>query len=151
MPTRVRERIFRHAWNVRRSLRIYMYLDTDAVLARLKVEDWLRSFVSPEVLEDPITSTATVIEIQYVMQDDWSRERMSRISEQIEDEGITLVPLTKDDVRAAGKLREKYDTLGVFDSVHLGAASARDEPIVSTDTLYPEIEEIEHMDPRDLG
>ena len=76
---------------------------------------------------------------------------MSRISEQIEDEGITLVPLTKDDVRAAGKLREKYDTLGVFDSVHLGVSSARDEPIVSTDTLYPEIEGIEHIDPRDLG
>lgn len=30
------------------------------------------------------------------------------------------------------------------------AALATDEPIVSTDTLFPEIPEIEHIDPRDI-
>jgi hypothetical protein len=38
----------------------------------------------------------------------------------------------------------------VFDGVHLGSVAVPDEPIVSTDTLYPKIPEIEHIDPRDL-
>jgi len=127
-----------------------MYLDTDVVLARLKVEDWLKSFVSLDVLEDPVTSTSTVIEIQYVMEEDWNRERLGRVSSEIEDEGIELVPLTTEDMETAGELREKYDALGVFDSVHLGAASTRNAPVVSTDKLYPRIDEIQHIDPRDL-
>jgi hypothetical protein len=127
-----------------------MYLDTDVVLARLKVEDWLKSFVSLDALENPVTSTSTVIEVQYVMEDDWNRERLGRVSSEIEDEGIELVPLTTEDMETAGELREKYDALGVFDSVHLGAASTRNIPIVSTDTLYPSITEVQHTDPRDL-
>lgn len=119
-----------------------MYLDTDVVLARLKVEDWLKSFVYPDAFEDPVTSTSTVIEIQYVMEDDWNRERLGRVSSGIEDEGIELVPLTPEDMETAGELREKYDALGVFDSVHLGSASTRNMPIVSTDKLYPRIDEI---------
>lgn len=61
-----------------------------------------------------------------------------------------LLPLTVEDVEVAGELRERYDSLGIFDSLHLGVAVARDEPIVSTDTLYPDIEEVEHIDPGDL-
>jgi hypothetical protein len=34
--------------------------------------------------------------------------------------------------------------------MHLDGAAVLDEPIVSTDTLFPEIPEIEHIDPRDI-
>lgn len=128
-----------------------MYLDTDAVLARLKVDDWLKSYVSSNTLESPVTSTATAIEVQYAMQDDWSRSKLTTVSGSISDEGIEILPLTLEEIEASEELRTKYDALGVFDSVHLGVAWTNDEPIVSTDTLYPEIDEVEHIDPRDLG
>jgi len=128
-----------------------VYLDTDAVLARLKVEDWLRSFVSPDVLESPVTSTATAIEVQYVMGDEWELDRLTEVSERIADEGIELSPLTRENVEASEELRVRHDALGVFDSIHLGVAWTNDEPILSTDTLYPDIDEVEHIDPRDLG
>jgi hypothetical protein len=128
-----------------------VYLDTDAVLARLKVEDWLRSFVSPDVLESPVTSTATAIEVQYVMGDEWELDRLTEVSERIADEGIELSPLTRENVEASEELRGRYDALGVFDSIHLGVAWTNDEPTLSTDTLYPDIDEVEHIDPRDLG
>jgi len=67
------------------------------------------------------------------------------------DRNIELVPLTSNALDAAGDLRAQYGALNVFDGVHLGSASVLDEPIVSTDTLFPEIPEIEHIDPRDLG
>jgi len=84
------------------------------------------------------------------MENDWSRERLGQVSSEIEDEGIELVPPATKDIKKAGELRKKYGALGVFDSFHLGAASARDLPIVSTDTMYPDIEEVKHIDPRDL-
>jgi hypothetical protein len=46
--------------------------------------------------------------------------------------------------------RAQYEALNVFDGVHLGSAAVLGESIVSTDTLFPEIPEIEHIDPRDL-
>jgi hypothetical protein len=51
---------------------------------------------------------------------------------------------------AAGDLRRRYGSLNVFDAVHLGTAYTLNEPIVSTDTLYPDIVEVGHIDPRDL-
>ena len=50
----------------------------------------------------------------------------------------------------AADLRAQYDALNVFDGVHLGSAAVLGEPIVSTDTLLPQIPEIEHIDPRSL-
>lgn len=54
------------------------------------VEDWLKSFVSPNALEDHVTSTSTVIEVQYVM----------------EDEGAELVLLTTGDIDGGRTTRE---------------------------------------------
>ncbi|MDZ7850722.1 MAG: PIN domain-containing protein [Halodesulfurarchaeum sp.] len=127
-----------------------MYLDTDTILARLKEDDWLSSDVDIDAIPEPITSVATAIEIQYVMESDWDRRDLATGYASIENEGVVLVALTREDIEAAGTLREKYDRVGVFDSIHLGAAYARGEPIVSTDTLFPEISEVEHVDPREL-
>ncbi len=70
--------------------------------------------------------------------------------EKITHRNTELVLLASDAVDAAIDLREQHETVNVFDGVHLGSAAALDEPIVSTDTLFPEISEVEHVDPRQL-
>jgi len=127
-----------------------VYLDLDVILAELKAEDWLASDIDIESIEEPKTSVATGIELQYVMEDEWDRDRVVRAHQEILDQNIELVPLTSDVLHAAADLRAQYEALNVFDGVHLGSASVLDEPIVSTDTLFPEIPEIEHIDPRDI-
>ena len=127
-----------------------MYLDLDIILAELKADDWLASDVDIESIENPKTSVATGIELQYVMEDEWDRDRVVRGHQEIVNKNIELIPLTSEALDAAADLRAQYDALNVFDGGHLGSAAALDEPIVSTDTLFPEIPEIEHIDPRDL-
>lgn len=127
-----------------------MYLDVDVLLAELKADDWLTSAVEIAAIDQPKTSIASVIEIQYAMEDDWDRERLATVHESITAAGIETVPLTSDEAAAAADLRVRYDAVNVFDAVHLGTAAVLDERIVSTDTLYPRIEEVDHVDPRDV-
>ncbi|MFC6942165.1 PIN domain-containing protein [Salinirubellus sp. GCM10025818] len=127
-----------------------MYLDLDVILAELKADDWLASDVDIASIEEPKTSVATGIELQYVMEDEWDRDRVVRAHQEITGKDIELVPLTSDALDAAADLRSQYEALNVFDGVHLGSAAVLDEPIVSTDTLFPEIPEVEHIDPLDL-
>jgi hypothetical protein len=127
-----------------------VYLDLDVILAELKADDWLASDVDIDSIEEPKTSVATGIELQYVMEDEWERDRVVQAHQEIASQNIELVPLTSDALDAIADLRAQYDALNVFDGVHLGSAAVLDEPIVSTDTLFPEIPEIEHIDPRDL-
>ena len=127
-----------------------MYLDLDVILAELKAADWLASDVDIDSIEEPKTSVATGVELQYVMEDEWDRDRVVRAHREITGNDIELVPLTSDALDAAADLRSQYEALNVFDGVHLGSAAVLDEPIVSTDTLFPEISEIEQIDPRNL-
>ncbi len=127
-----------------------VYLDLDVILAELKADDWLASDVDVDSVEEPKTSVATGIELQYVMEDMWDRDRVVRAHQEIASRNIDSVPLTSDVLDAAAELRAQHEALNVFDGVHLGSAAVLDEPIVSTDTLFPEIPEIEHIDPRDL-
>jgi len=127
-----------------------VYLDLDVILAELKVDDWLASDVDIESIEEPKTSVATGIELQYVMEDEWERDRVVRAHREIARKNIKLLPLTSEALDAAADLRAQYEALNVFDGVHLGSVAVLDEPIVSTDTLFPQIPEIEHVDPRDL-
>lgn len=82
-----------------------MYLDTDVILALLKVDDWLASDVDVGPLSEPKTSVATAIEVQYVMEDEWDRDRLSRVHDAIGEEGIGLSPLTADVMDEAGAFR----------------------------------------------
>ena len=127
-----------------------VYLDLDVILAELKANGWLASDVDIDSIEEPKTSVATGIELQYVMEDEWERDRVVRAHQEISSRNIELIPLTSETLDAAADLRAQYDALNVFDGVHLGSAAVLDEPIVSTDTLFPEIPEIELIDPRDL-
>ena len=127
-----------------------MYLDTDVILAELKVDDWLASAVDIESIAEPKTSIATSIELQYVMEDTWERARLANVHQELGEREIQLVPLTVDAMDAATDFRTTYEAVNVFDAVHLGTARSLDEPIVSTDTLFPELADITHVDPRDL-
>lgn len=127
-----------------------MYLDLDVILAELKADDWLASDVDIAAVDEPKTSIATGIELQYVMEDEWDRGRVVRTHREIVDLGVELVPLTADALDAAGTLRARYEALNVFDGVHLGSAAVLDEPIVSTDSLFPELPDVDHVDPREM-
>lgn len=127
-----------------------VYLDLDVILAALKADDWLASDVDIESVDEPKTSVATGIELQYVMEDEWDRDRVVQAHQEIAATGVELVPLSADALDAAADLRSQYPAVNVFDGVHLGSAAILDEPIVSTDTLFPEIPEVAHVDPRDL-
>jgi len=50
-----------------------VYLDLDVILAELKADDWLASDVDIDAIDDPKTSVATGIELQYVMENEWGR------------------------------------------------------------------------------
>lgn len=127
-----------------------VYLDTDVVLAFLKVDDGLAPTIDRSTLETPVTSTATAIEVQYVMQDEWDRTALSTVHSAIAEEGVDFAPLDEGTLEAAGTLRMEYESVGIFDSIHLGTALTLDEVIVSTDSLYPSITEIDHIDPRNI-
>lgn len=116
----------------------------------LKPDDWLASGVEIDALADPRTSVATAIEVQYVMEGEWDRERLTSAHEEITDAGITFVDLTPEVMDAAAAFRREYEQVNVFDSIHLGTAATLDAPIVSTDHLYPDISGIVHRDPRTL-
>lgn len=127
-----------------------MYLDTDVLLALLKDDDWLQTDVESATFDDPKTSIVTAIEIQLVQFDSWSRTDVATVYTEIERLNIDLIPLTGETFQAGAPLIEKYPALNVFDSIHVGHARVLDEPLISTDTLYPKIEEITNVDPRDL-
>ncbi len=127
-----------------------MYLDTDVLLALLKAEDWLRPTVEVASFEAPKTSVVTAIEIQLVMFDSWSRSALAEVLGDIEAESVEVQALTPDAFQSGARLLPEYPALNVFDAVHIGHAINLQEPLVSTDTLFPSIDEIDHIDPREL-
>lgn len=127
-----------------------MYLDTDVLLALLKADDWLQTAARDATFESPKTSIVTAVEIQLVMFESWSRSELAEVSGSIIDEGIEVIPLTTEVLDAGSELLPSYPALNLFDAIHVGHARTLDEPIVSTDTLYPAIEAIDHLDPREL-
>jgi len=54
-----------------------VYLDLDVILAELNADDWLASDVDIDATEGAKMSVATGIELQYVMEDEWDRDRVA--------------------------------------------------------------------------
>ena len=127
-----------------------MYLDTDIILGQLKVDDWLAPTLDNIDFRHPKTSVVTVIEIQLVMFDSWSRSRLAAVSTDIVNLGIAVLPLTKEVLQSSADNLQAYPRLNVFDSLHIGHAEVLAEPIISTDSLYPDIESVTHHDPRSI-
>lgn len=127
-----------------------MYLDTDVILGELKVDDWLAPTLKDVEFSQPKTSVVTVIEIQLVMFDIWFRSRLAGVATAIENLGIAVLPLTKEVLQSSADNLQAYSRLNVFDSLHIGHAVVLGEPIISTDSLYPDIESVTHHDPRSM-
>ena len=101
-------------------------------------------------MAEPNASVATGIQAQYVIDDGWERARVVRAHQEIASRNIELMPLMSDALDVAADLQTQCDALNVFNGVHLSSAAVLNEPTVSTDTLFPQILEIEHIDPRSL-
>jgi len=69
--------------------------------------DWLASEVDLEAMKAPKTSVATGIELQYVMEDEWPRDRVVRAHQEIADLGIEMIPLGANALDAAADLRSQ--------------------------------------------
>jgi hypothetical protein len=109
------------------------------------VDDWLASDMDIDSIASPKTSVATGIELQYVMEDVWERDRLARAHRTIAETRSTDRGVDGRNGRAAVGIR-------VGDRVRRRPPRHRTlgEPIVSTDTLFPDIEEVTHVDPRDV-
>jgi len=58
-------------------------------------------------MKAPKTSVATNIELQCVMEDEWPRDRIVRVHQEIADLGIEMILLGADALDAAADLRSK--------------------------------------------
>ncbi|MFC6963786.1 PIN domain-containing protein [Halocatena marina] len=92
----------------------------------------------------------TAVEIQLVLFDSWSRSESATVYDAIGAFDIDVIPMTAEAFQAGAELLTNYPALSVFDSIHVGHARVLDGPLISTDTLYPKIDEIENIDPREL-
>ena len=128
-----------------------MYLDTDIILAIVKPADWLKDVVESKlkILSDLKTSVFTLVEAEIVLNREASRERAIGVLDKVKERKICLLPLTEEVLTKAVELLRKYPKLNIFDSVHIACAICEGEAILSTDSLFGEIEEIEKVDPRD--
>ena len=128
-----------------------MYLDTDIILAIVKPSDWLKDVVERKikVLSDPKTSVFTLVEAEIVLNREVSRGLAVRVLDKVKERNIRLLPLTEKMLTKSVELLRKYPKLNIFDSIHIACAICEGEAILSTDSLFDEIEEIEKVDPRD--
>jgi len=69
--------------------------------------DWLASEVDLETMKASKTSVATGIELQRVMGDEWPRDRVVRVHQEIADLGIEMILLGADALDAAADLRSQ--------------------------------------------
>ncbi len=133
------------------------YLDVDILYAHIKPEDWLKQ-AAERVLEkikkgqvNGYTNLMSVVELEIISLRDFDQAFSQGIHKRLREiSKLHLMPLTSDVIEAADDLRESYTNLGVFDSLHAANASVRDKRIISTDTVYDQIEELERIDPRTL-
>ena len=133
------------------------YLDVDILYAHIKPEDWLKK-PAERLLEkvrkrqlDAYTNLMSIIELQVVSLRDYDRAFSLDIAKRIREVSeLRLIPLTNNVLEAAENLRRTYTNLGIFDSLHAANASLEDNRIVSTDTTYDQIEELERIDPRQI-
>lgn len=129
---------------------VTLYLDTDAVLALIKDEDWLKAAAEEAVAgaERLVTSVATVLEARYVMTRKGYTDLVPEIEERMAKRGIEMVDLTAEQMVASRVLLDEHPGLGGFDAVHAATAQAMGLPIVSSDAAFGEIQGLDRHDLR---
>lgn len=127
-----------------------MYLDTDCVLALIKQNDWLKEDVEKRIKDhySLYTSILTVIECKLVISREMKRDEMYDLDSLIQVRNIRFLPLDTEVERISNHLLKKYDFLGIFDSIHAATSIVHSFPILSTDHIFPLMEELTVEDPR---
>ena len=126
-----------------------MYLDTDIILALTKKNDWLRPFIRPERIRKPVISSATLIEVELVVSREFGRESVKDFLNKIKKLKIKAAPVTPDIVYKGAELMEGHN-INIFDSLHAAYCAINKEKILSSDTIFDSIKEIDRIDPREL-
>ncbi len=127
-----------------------MYLDTDVILSQLKERDWLKESVEKklgEVNEKLKTSAITIVECQIVLLREDSRSSATDVLDRVRELRVEVLPLTEEVLQLSKELLEKYPKLNIFDSLHLAHVLHEGEKIMSTDSLFDEIEGVARVDP----
>jgi predicted nucleic acid-binding protein len=116
-----------------------VYLDTDAVLALVKPEDWLKEAVEAKTRgRRPLrTSVGTVLEAQFVLEREEQRELALAVGSSLRRRRVELLPVTAEVMSEADLLRRRVPVLHVFDGLHLATAKLAGETILSSDALFP--------------
>ena len=127
-----------------------MYLDTDILLALAKPKDWLKPHVKINKIAEPKTSAFAVVEAEIVLEREYSRKEALDILEKIRKLGVKIENVTEVIIEKNLEFLRKFPKLTVFDSVHAAFCYVHKEKIVSTDTVYDAMQEIEKVDPRDM-
>ena len=127
-----------------------MYLDTDIILAFIKPKDWLKPYVKIKEIENPRTSTFSVIEAEIILSREYDRKDIFTILDKLKKSGIEILSFDEKILEKSIELMEKYPRLHVFDSVHAAFAFALKEKLMSTDSIFDTIHGIEKIDPREL-
>ena len=127
-----------------------MYLDTDCILALAKDSDWLKDTIKKRIKgeTDLCTSVLTIIECRLVLLRESTKGNALNIEEVCKDWKISLLGLDEQIITESNQLMRKYDFLGTFDALHVATAIIHDEKILSTDHVFPLIDEIQVEDPR---
>ena len=127
-----------------------MYLDTDIILALIKDSDWLKPHVDIKKIKNPETSVFTIIEAEIVLLREYGREHVFPVLENVKKHKIKIIPFDEVVLVKSIEMLKKYSRLNIFDSVHAAYSIVKRDKIISTDTIFDEIEEIEKIDPRDM-
>lgn len=127
-----------------------MYVDADVLYAYLKPTDWLKSFSQRILAKKVITSSATIMELEFVARRDFGEEFADQILERVKEiKNITLVDLNPEILEMSVKIRKEYK-LNIFDAVHVATAIVHKEDIVSSDLMFERVKEVKRIDPREF-
>ena len=126
-----------------------MYLDTDMILALIKKDDWLKPFVNLKKIRNPVISAAVLIELELVINREYGRDKVEEFFKEIKNLKIKSEPVTSDVIYKSAELMKKY-SMTTFDAIHASYCILNKEKILSSDTVFDSIKDIERVDPREL-
>jgi len=138
-----------------------MLIETDLLFAYLKATDWLKP-VASEIMKQiergqlsPVQASATVLhELFYVQIEYLSLDVTIGNSAKIMAlSNLELLAATAETYVSSMALMKTYAISSIFDAIHAATAlgaSAKDNKIISTDTVFDRIPGLERIDPKDL-
>ncbi len=129
----------------------HVYLDTDIVLTIIGRNTVGKELLLSDELEikDSKTSVFTILEILDMMEEMGEKIDYERLISEIEEKGIELLSFTPEVLTTAIELRSRYKDLSVLrfeHFIHSAHSILAEEPLVSPDPAYREIEEVELID-----